>query len=122
MIATRANSAAALLAELTRRGIELQVHGDKLRYRPASALTLDERDQLVRHKPELLRLLDPAHELDLDERAALGYVNFGWQPDAWAARLRQLAHRCEALHPELATTYQLWAENVEKRTRHLHSA
>jgi hypothetical protein len=56
------------------------------------------------------------HELSLAERVESGYVNPGWTPTAWAARLRQLADRCEALRPELAATYRRWAANVEIAT------
>lgn len=54
------------------------------------------------------------HELSLAERVACGYVNPGWRPLNWAARLRQLAARCEALRPELAELYRRWAHNVTK--------
>jgi NADPH-dependent ferric siderophore reductase len=48
---------AALLAELIARGIELQAHGDRLRFRPQKAMTgnLVARDKA--HKPALLALL-----------------------------------------------------------------
>ncbi len=55
-------------------------------------------------------------ELSLAERVERGYVNPGWSPWAWAARLRQLAERCAALRPELAAAYRRWAANVEKTT------
>ena len=50
-------TAADLLAELTRRGIEMVAQGDRLRYRPKSAMTLDLADRLKRHKPDLLAIL-----------------------------------------------------------------
>lgn len=56
------------------------------------------------------------HELSLNERVASGYINPGWSPADWAARLRQLANRCEAVRPELAATYRRWAANIEKTT------
>jgi len=50
-------AAAALLTELVRRGIELQPYGDRLRYRPRSALTPELAERVRRHKPVLLALL-----------------------------------------------------------------
>lgn len=64
------------------------------------------------------------HELSLDERVATGYVPGGWSPAAWAGRLRDLAGRCEKLHPGRARLLERWAECVEqrhcgsRRTRH----
>src|SRR5262245_57728163 len=49
---------AALLVETLRsRGIQLRVVGDRLRYRPASALTTDDLEALRQHKAEVLVLL-----------------------------------------------------------------
>ncbi len=135
-------TACDLLAELQGRGIELAVAGDRLRFRPVSAVGPALRAALAEHKPELLRLLrqdrppqatlagqnrpetnapvptgrvgrpHAPHELSLAERVATGYVNPGWTPKAWAARLQQLADRCEALRPELAVQYRTWAGNI----------
>ena len=53
----------ALLIELTRRGIELLAHGDRLRFRPRSAMTPDPaRDNLVL---DALRHRHPLAPLDL---------------------------------------------------------
>src|SRR5947207_2833327 len=46
-----------ILAELTRRGVEMAVEGDRLRFRPHSAVTSDLRAALVEHKADLIRLL-----------------------------------------------------------------
>jgi TubC N-terminal docking domain len=54
---TVSNVAAALLAELRERGVELQATGDKLRYWPAEAVTPDDLVRLRAHKLELLQLL-----------------------------------------------------------------
>lgn len=65
MGATTTSAVTVLLAELTRRGIELQAHGDVLRYRPRTALTPDLLKRVQAHKPELLAILttdDPAAE------------------------------------------------------------
>lgn len=55
------------------------------------------------------------HELSFVERINTGFVNPGWQPAQWAARLIQLAGRCEQLRPNLADDYRHWAANVERR-------
>ena len=51
---------AELLADLGRLGIELVAHGDKLRYRPRSAMTPDLAERLKTHKSALLAVLRPA--------------------------------------------------------------
>lgn len=48
---------AALLPELTALGIELQAHGDRLRFRPQSAMTGELIARVKVHKPGLLALL-----------------------------------------------------------------
>jgi hypothetical protein len=132
---------AMLLAELARRGIQLEAQGARLRYRPRSAMTPELAERVRAHKPGLLAVLqeacgpndapvsvsrvsgaeaqDPPHELSLAERVEAGYVNPGWSPAAWAERLQQLADRCEALHPELAAQYRAWAANVPKNEKGL---
>src|SRR5262245_16637915 len=50
-------SAAELLADLARRGIRLEAHGDRLRFRPRLALTPDLLAELKTQKAELLVLL-----------------------------------------------------------------
>jgi hypothetical protein len=47
----------AVLAEVDRRGITLQVHDGKLRYRPHSAMSPDLAKHLKAHEPALLILL-----------------------------------------------------------------
>lgn len=46
---------------------------------------------------------------------AKGYVNPGWHPRDWAARLRQLALQCEEVQPGRAVELRAWAEAVERR-------
>lgn len=46
-----------LLDRLRARGVELVAAGDRLRFRPADALTADELEALRRHKAEVLALL-----------------------------------------------------------------
>ncbi|MCH8967298.1 MAG: tetratricopeptide repeat protein [Planctomycetes bacterium] len=48
------DSVDALLIELTRRGIELQAHGDRLRFRPRSAMTPELVEAVKVHKFALL--------------------------------------------------------------------
>src|SRR4051812_18074274 len=49
-----------LLTELTRRGVEVAVDGDRItRFRPQAAVTPDLRSALIEHKADLIRLLDP---------------------------------------------------------------
>ncbi len=49
-------SAATVLAELTQRGVELAVDGDRLRYRPAGAVPDELRDAMAACRQELLAL------------------------------------------------------------------
>ena len=48
-----------VLAELTRRGVEVAVEGDRLRFRPQGAVTPDLRAALIEHKADVIRLLAP---------------------------------------------------------------
>ena len=47
----------AMLTEAARLGIELQAHGDKLRYRPRDRMTLALADRLRAHKTDVLAIL-----------------------------------------------------------------
>jgi hypothetical protein len=65
-------AASDLLADLTQRGIELVAEGDRLRYRPRSAVTPELAQRLRTHKAELLAILGHAEGAggdDLAERA-----------------------------------------------------
>ena len=53
-------TAATLVASLHARGVVLETRGDRLRVKPASAVTPDEVQALRRLKPEILRLLTGA--------------------------------------------------------------
>ena len=48
---------AEVLAELARRGVEVAVEGNRLRFRPQEAVTPDLLAALIEHKPDLIRLL-----------------------------------------------------------------
>ena len=50
-------TAADLIDRLRARGVTLIPAGDRLRYRPASALTADEVEALRQHKAEILQSL-----------------------------------------------------------------
>ena len=50
-------SAAQLMTDLTRLGIHVEAHGDRLRYSPRSAVTPDLADRMKAHKGELLAIL-----------------------------------------------------------------
>ena len=65
-------SASALLSELRRRDIELRAEGSELRCNaPAGALTPELREQLRRHKADLLALLASAQALVGQARAVV---------------------------------------------------
>ena len=49
--------ATELLADLTRLGIRLEAHGDRLRFWPRSAVTTDMGARIKTHKDELLAVL-----------------------------------------------------------------
>src|SRR5437764_3160967 len=50
-------NAAELLGALQRRGVDLVLSGDRIRYRPRGAVTPELRSALIEHKAELLALL-----------------------------------------------------------------
>ena len=52
-------SVAELLTDLAQCGIRLEAHGDRLRYKPRSAVTLDLAKRMNTYKDELLSLLRP---------------------------------------------------------------
>ena len=50
-------SAAELLAELRAAGVEVKADGNRILARPAGALTAAQRQELARHKAEVVALL-----------------------------------------------------------------
>src|SRR5437667_87652 len=53
-----------VLLELSRRGVEIAVAGDHLRFRPKEAVSDELRAEIVEHKAELLQILeDEEHEV-----------------------------------------------------------
>jgi hypothetical protein len=104
-------SAAELLAELHRRGIELQAAGDRLRWRPREALTDPEYLALADHKAELLVLLNqkgstlPGSALERDARCPIctdPRHRLGWR---FAPGVEGV--RCATCHPP-AQLVQEW--------------
>src|SRR5262245_11892444 len=98
-------SANELLHELRRRGATLTPNGDKLRITaPRGVITPHLLDQINRHKPALLQLLntnagDVDHDLALEEPATFGEVWSGFTAEAWVEELRRKAARCDLYRP-----------------------
>ncbi len=57
IVTTAAPTIAAILSDAVRLGVELQAHGDKLRYRPRDRMTPDLADRLKAHRGDVLALL-----------------------------------------------------------------
>ncbi len=71
-----------LLQDLHRQGVEFQVDGERLRYRPLAKVSPEFRAEIHRHRDQLLRLI---------------------HPEAYAALARsELAARCRAAWPWVA--------------------
>lgn len=68
------NSVDALLIELTRRGIELQAHADRLRFRPRSAMTPELVKCVKAHKLALLTVLAGGDAYSSDERRRMRHA------------------------------------------------
>ena len=60
------SAALAILVELRERGVSLRVVGDRLRYRPSSAVPSELRERMASCKEELLALVE-----QVEERAAI---------------------------------------------------
>lgn len=69
-------SAADLLLDLDRLGIQVEADGERLQYFPRSALTPDLLDRLKAHKADLLAVLRPAPDLSPVNQADAAAV---WQ-------------------------------------------
>ena len=82
-------SVAELLADLDRHGINLQAHGDAIRYRPQSAMTPALLQRLQVQKAELLNLLDTdAVVTKLRQSIASLWKDPSWQ-SAWKRRFQR---------------------------------
>ena len=75
-------SAALLLEDLHARGIDVQVTGDTIRYRPRDAVTPDLVQRLQTHKVELLAMsiVQKAHDFGDDDLAEA-------MAEAWGERI-----------------------------------
>jgi hypothetical protein len=65
-----------VLTELERRGVELAVEGDRLRFRPRDAVPPELRAAMAAHKADLLRLVE-AEEREI-----------GWRAEAMGPQVR----------------------------------
>ena len=64
--------AEAILRQLAERNVELQLEGDRLRFRaPAGALTDDLRASIADHRAEIIGLLRPRPALSAGERCVM---------------------------------------------------
>ena len=93
---------ARLLEECSSRNVELRPDGDKLRVKAAVGVVTGElRNELVRHKPAILRMLlwDPL-------------VPRGWIASAWAGRLEYLSRVC--MHADRGQELKQWAATVRE--------
>jgi TubC N-terminal docking domain len=78
-------SPAALLVELDRQGFTLAVEGDGIRVTPASRLTVELRDRIRRHKPDLLLLLSPEVKAPAEPDTSPADLPSEWQ-ELWGER------------------------------------
>jgi hypothetical protein len=88
------NPLGVLLADLAARDIELQAHGDRLRFRPRSRVTPDLAERLKMYKAQLLAILQSAGGFAAAAEAIVHRVRVGGDDDlaealveAWQERL-----------------------------------
>lgn len=88
------NPLGSLLADLADKDIELQAHGDRLRFRPQTAVTPNLAERLRVHKPRLLAILQAPAGPAADARAIMTQVRADGDEDlaealaeAWEERL-----------------------------------
>lgn len=74
-------TAGELLTDLTRLGIRLEAHGERLRFFPRSAVTPDLADRMKFHKSGLLAALRSGGRIEVDTENAIELLPFG--PDGW---------------------------------------
>jgi hypothetical protein len=84
----------ALLADLSAQGVRLQARGDRLRFRPRSAVTPDLAGRLRAHKDALLAILQGGSEAAVQAQAIIRRVRASGEDDlaeamaeAWEERL-----------------------------------
>ena len=98
-------TAEMLIAELREHGVELRVAGERLRFRPRSAVSPELRAKMLANKREIMATL---------RQQSLYDVPAGWTPQGWAARLRYLAGVCT--YPTRAAELAEWADGVSPPT------
>jgi len=81
-------SAAQVLTDLHKLGIDVQAHGDALRFRPRSAMTPALLERLQAHKAELLRLLDTETAVAELRRSVERYWSDSVWRSAWESRFK----------------------------------
>lgn len=120
-------TAAELLNELSRRGVDVEARGDRLRYRPRSVVSPELAARIRSHKAELLSILtverpaaasSPPIESGFrftSEIMDFGDICAGWSPAGWAKELRRKAGRCDEIRPDISARYRAWAEDIERR-------
>ena len=99
-------TAAELVQQVRRHGVELVAAGDRIRYRPRTALPTELRAELAAHKPEVLQHL----HAEQSRGRWNPLVPDGWTPEAWRGRLTFMARIC--IHHDKAVELQEWAEVV----------
>ena len=99
-----------LLQEARTSGLTVEAVGDKLVIRGPRRLG-DLAHRLLEEKAAVMAALVP-RELSMRERIDGGIVPTGWQPERWAARLRQMADACRQIHTARAAELEAWADNV----------
>lgn len=77
----------ALLTELQNQGVILQPRGEKLAFGPKEKVTPELRDRIVRHKADLLRLLQP------DRTLAEAYRRYWSLPESEPIEVFQTAYK-----------------------------
>jgi hypothetical protein len=90
------SAAATLIQDLRAHGVELQADGDRLRFRPASAVTPDLRERLAAMKPDVLAALE---RLDLRRELAdiIRESRRGGDPNRAADALEQFRERASIM-------------------------
>lgn len=88
------------ILELARRaGLAMRVNGATLAYRPAERMTPELRELLVAHKPEVIALLNDAHQTAAELIDAAMHVCDYWG-DGHAGR-EQMRRECLDIPPGL---------------------
>ena len=98
------NRAAAILATLAGRGIELALAGDQIQARPGHRLTDDDARLIRQHKRSLIHLLTTRAEADETGRHAASEAPRELTPKEKADVARLCRHEYQAKDEEIADT------------------